>query len=586
MEALTNLNADAHTSVLKAQLEVEEQRMAVNTEQPATTGMLNCETYVLPDINDTTQASFGDWEQEEYRLPSAETEIGVVMRTLLRDMRIKRNPAHCVSLQEKRENNFPQGMDGSCVKVTQDKDAEYLHELIARKSMDGRSTDDIIDRIFWGLTNLVTKEQVAIMVSHFTKEKFNVRSKKIERQIKSVLDAGKYYKLHDRTHDNSLFDSDVVGEDTSLNQRTEEELFVEACTILKLRCGGDEPKFFTHYLKDGYHNGHAGRDNVSGDDDGDGDPTVEDTVNVGGMATAGGGAVPQSIKCSIVYGLRLILLHLKRMEVEPNIRDEVEVFGRMTHEQVGIGTGEDLIPYCYFFERLYNGHQSLADMMAEQGQDDTTLTDTEETIDTQADASQAYLHGWDFDEVALAGCRRMLKFASKKCRITNQNVYTLTSLCKSDSLAVTATVGRLFVIQLLLYVVGGRKTKYFILDNPGNREIIFDLIAETAMRMGINEAKRTKLVQAAKTSLVDVSDENAEHVNDSFHGPFMTSFIEGSCRGMSRVKALAANRRDLSYIDVGKLVQWTVKYLPPPANDNVAEVDAYVHCEVCNGASC
>ena len=290
LQRITNLNADTHTAVLRTEMEYEERVQAERQEVVIDGSLLNCETFTLPPAVDEE-----DGAQEEYRLPKEETEIGKVMRDLLRNMRQKRDRNNCVTLQEKRDSSYDEETcDGSCIRVTQEKDAEYLHELVSRNALDGRSTDTIIDRILWGLTNVATKEQIEIMLEQFTKQRYIARSKKMERKIKAALETGKHFRAHDRSHVNALFDCDVMGEDLSPNSKDLADLILSACATLGLSCDKPEAELVTKCLEHAYTMGHAGRSRRQESVDGqrrsrrNQDIEEDDSAdNTGGCATAG-----------------------------------------------------------------------------------------------------------------------------------------------------------------------------------------------------------------------------------------------------------------------------------------------------------
>lgn len=158
--------------------------------------------------------------------------------------------------------------------------------------MDGRSTDPIIDRIFWGLTNVCTREELDSMIAHFTNDKVNTRTKIIEKQIIAQLDAGKYYKAHNRSHDNALFPLHLMGDDLLLTKEETklEELIITACQIVALKCDAKEAEIVANKMRQSYSHGHAG---------GEGLPTgprtrstaseVEEDRYGGGTASAGNG---------------------------------------------------------------------------------------------------------------------------------------------------------------------------------------------------------------------------------------------------------------------------------------------------------
>ena len=270
-----------------------------------------------------------------------------------------------------------------------------------------------------------------------------------------------------------------------------------------------------------------------------------------------GGATPQDKKYSVAFGLRLILLHKKlRQDENPKVHD-AEIWHELSHSQIGAGTGEDLVFFCYLFERLYGGYDTLEELQEKRISAQALDPPPNETETT---SKPAYLDAWDFDEAALRGCRESLNFTSASCKITNRDLYKLTDAdyCQSTTAVSTGTGGPTFVIQSLLYVMGARKTKYFICDNPGNREALYKIIQGMAERMGFNSEYTKKVVRAVRTSVTDDSNVNEQYVGDAFHGPFMVSVL-AAINGDK-----IDNRRDLSFIVVDKLIAWTYKYLRPP----------------------
>ena len=128
MNELTNLNADAHVAVLRKELETKEQD---STSQPeaAVANELNCEVFTLERMETTGRVL----PEEQYLLPASNTIVGEVMRELLTEMRISRDPSNVTTLKEMKTNTMDTSKcDGRCIEVTQVRDAEYLHELVAR----------------------------------------------------------------------------------------------------------------------------------------------------------------------------------------------------------------------------------------------------------------------------------------------------------------------------------------------------------------------------------------------------------------------------------------------------------------------
>ena len=284
----------------------------------------------------------------------------------------------------------------------------------------------------------------------------------------------------------------------------------------------------------------------------------------------------------MAFGLRLILLHKKlRQDENPKVHD-AEIWHDLSHAQIGVGTGEDLVFFCYLFERLYGGHETLKDIQEERAA--ASIMDPS-PYETETTPKPAYLDAWDFDEDALRGCQESLNFTSTSCKITNRDLYKLTDAdyCQSTTAVSTGTGGPTFVIQSLLYVMGARKTKYFICDNPGNREALYKLIQGIAERMRFNPEYTRKVGRAVKTSIVDDSAVNELYVGDAFHGPFMVSVLAATNGGV------LDNRRDLSYIDIDKFIAWTYKYLrrpdpntmePTPLTDAAPVDEQWQHCMV------
>jgi len=292
---------------------------------------------------------------------------------------------------------------------------------------------------------------------------------------------------------------------------------------------------------------------------------------------------------SVAFGLRVILLHKKiRQDENPKVHDAENWFD-LSHAQIGAGTGEDLVFFCYLYERLYSGHAKLQDLRearraaAQAGEDDDAIHP--QSNENETTPKPAYLDAWDFDEDALRGCRNSLDFTSSSCKITNRDLYKLTDAdyCQITTAVSTAPGGLTFVIQSLLYVIGGRKTKYFICDNPGNREALYKIIQNIAERMEFNHEYTKKVGRAVKTSVIDDSAANEQYVGDAFHGPFMVSVLA------ARNGNVMDNRRDLSFMVIDKFIAWTYKYLrrpdpttmePTPLTDVISEDEQWQHCMV------
>ena len=123
---VTNLNADVNVALMKEELSHAESDDGAEDE--IIRNVFNCTDFVLEEITNGIQS----YERETYRLPDANTPIGEVMRNVLTRMRENRDPSNVVTMKEVRTQTMPNGRDGSCIRVAHERDAEYLHELIAR----------------------------------------------------------------------------------------------------------------------------------------------------------------------------------------------------------------------------------------------------------------------------------------------------------------------------------------------------------------------------------------------------------------------------------------------------------------------
>jgi len=127
LDDVTNLNAVVNVALLKEEWSHEESDNDV-AEDEMIRNVFNCTDFVLEETTDGIRSC----GRETYRLPDANTPIGEVMRNVLTRMRDNRDPSNVVTVNELRTQTMPAGRDGSCIKVAHERDAEYLHELIAR----------------------------------------------------------------------------------------------------------------------------------------------------------------------------------------------------------------------------------------------------------------------------------------------------------------------------------------------------------------------------------------------------------------------------------------------------------------------
>lgn len=299
------------------------------------------------------------------------------------------------------------------------------------------------------------------------------------------------------------------------------------------------------------------------------------------MLYVGGGQTPQHKLYAVVFAIRLMLLHRQLACVAPGM--EVIADAAISHDQIGIGTGEDLLPFCYLWERCVHGCSSYRDIMEFN-------SSRQITEDASSPGYVGYLNGWDIDESALVVCRENLGFTSVGCVMTHNNLYQRTDYCQSVTAATTAAASCTFLIHALLYVLGplgeSSKTKYFIFDNPSNRKNLFEVIELTANLMVDNQPliDVSKVMKKAKTSKAD-----PKATEEAFHGPFMNSAIAATDVTADQDKGGELTQRDLSYLVVEEFINWVYNNLPPPGANPITndteteEIDDMVkhdHCVV------
>jgi hypothetical protein len=235
----------------------------------------------------------------------------------------------------------------------------------------------------------------------------------------------------------------------------------------------------------------------------------------------------------------------------------------ITHDQIGVGTGEDMIPFCYMWERSISGCSTLEEIKSHNAS--RVIQE-----DPEAPGFVGYFNGWDYDPSAVAGCKEILGFTSSRCVIAEKNLFNLTEYCQSATAATTAATGPTFTIHVLLYVLGRPqerpKTKILILDNPSNRKNLFEVIELTATLMQVPNTNR--VMKAARISKADTK-VNAE---DAFHGPFMNSATASLDVSAEDDIDGELTERDLSYIVVDDYIDWVYRYLPPPNADEIEEM--------------
>ena len=158
-----------------------------------------------------------------------------------------------------------------------------------RRALDGRCTDQIIDRIFWGLTNVITKQQLEILMVHFTQQKANGKR---DVEVIPQLETGKRYNNQNRKRTIALFNRSVIGGSIKLINSQLESLISSACKLLELSCDDTEAIAVANYITQCYHIGHAGgsgKRRRTPRNQGTVEGASEDDINAGGAVSAGNG---------------------------------------------------------------------------------------------------------------------------------------------------------------------------------------------------------------------------------------------------------------------------------------------------------
>ena len=163
-----------------------------------------------------------------------------------------------------------------------------------RRAMNGRSTDEILDRIFWGLTNVATKEQINLLLKHFTVTKRNGA----DRHVIPELETGSRYKPRRNVAQGTLFENEPLGDMTLRNLMAKPlaEIIIAACIGLGLKCSAEEAHDVENAINTAYARGHAGKQSSEEDHltsrrrstrNVESEQTGDDDVYVGGTEQAG-----------------------------------------------------------------------------------------------------------------------------------------------------------------------------------------------------------------------------------------------------------------------------------------------------------
>lgn len=152
-----------------------------------------------------------------------------------------------------------------------------------RRSMDGQNTDAIIDRIFWGLTNVCDKAQIAMLMKHFTVQKLNPRTKMLESVVRPELETGRRYKPQSRIVHGRLFGDEPLG-DMPMRGIMDRFTLIDVILIMfktfDLPCDRDEAVNLALVIDTAYAKGHAGQQSdILDDEDERAGGTVEDGMN-------------------------------------------------------------------------------------------------------------------------------------------------------------------------------------------------------------------------------------------------------------------------------------------------------------------
>ena len=276
---------------------------------------------------------------------------------------------------------------------------------------------------------------------------------------------------------------------------------------------------------------------------------------------------------SIWLALRLFTIHTS----------SVWDYHGCAHEQIGIGTGEDLYFFSYLLLRWTNNARSMVDWRALRIQAHKLLVEDEDEealarLTTFEDDGvlevanpKISLQLWDFDEHALKSCRTNLAILAGfpcsgiECQIVNKDVFKLSSYSVGKTVMSTAAAGPAFMLQTLLYCVGGQ-TDSFIFDETISGANMFELIDDLAKLMGFYGPALTNIKQASRTSRVETAKEgdtlHAQQIKHAFHQPFMVACLEGEYG--KKCKAKDPTTRHLMCINIALFQKWLYHYLPPP----------------------
>ena len=262
----------------------------------------------------------------------------------------------------------------------------------------------------------------------------------------------------------------------------------------------------------------------------------------------------------MAFAIRIDLLQTKLISDSGNElyidMMEHEIQEIKTHCQIGSGCGEDQWLLCYIMMRRVLEVDTLEELKH-------AASSTTRTLPT------CYI-GFDYDETATEICRDILKPFEAIADIHQGDLFKIESYCNTLTAATTATVGPVFMVCGLLFVIGGGITEAFIFDGPGNFYHFKEMIKKHLVgQYGLLDyyQGRSSNVDIAKKTVKDALERtrakeqsSLEHEDsDAFLDKFMESWI---CTDSSESEPFHADdKRDLWVVYIKRFVNWAFRYL-------------------------
>ena len=236
---------------------------------------------------------------------------------------------------------------------------------------------------------------------------------------------------------------------------------------------------------------------------------------------------------------------------------------KKTHTQIGSGCGEDQWLLCYIMMRRLLEVDTLAE-----------IENYASRVATDQLLPRCYV-GFDYNATATEICKDMLKPFERIVDIHNSDLFRIQSYCTTLTAATTATVGPVFMVCGLLFVIGGGVTEAYIFDGPGNYHHFKEMIKKHMIgpyglldyyrgtSHGVLQQIRTIKSALNKTRAAQ-SREEQERLQDSeldsenaFVDKFMDSWICTDSAGEYDID----DKRDLWVLYVKSFVAWAYRYL-------------------------